>query len=365
MHNSVSFNFSQINSGGSSKPTDFSNLMPQDISPAIAEKVEALEQNQPFFDRLMFFDPDFMATLPAFLEPLDPIVEAAKDTLVSIHDYTGLPWWAVICGTCITARLTLMPLIYLQFKRTSKLTAVIPVITQVKKLTDRSKMPKHKKWFHFSKVTFKIIRKQKLKAFRLVIYNACHFPLLLTLIWTIRRLLVVEGVKDQSLLWVPSLCAIDPFYIIPAVTVAGYYWNLGRFITKENQHTIISRAKSFGQVLVILWLPILCNWPSAIALYMLTNALFSIAQTSLLVRPEFYRMVDPKMLLYQFILKVVEFDKVQSETLVDAIKTGEESLKDRAIKEEILIENMKTTLKQLENQKYDVVKSNLDEQNKQ
>jgi len=49
MHNSVSFNFSQINSGGSSKPTDFSNLMPQDISPAIAEKVEALEQNQPFF----------------------------------------------------------------------------------------------------------------------------------------------------------------------------------------------------------------------------------------------------------------------------------------------------------------------------
>ena len=49
---------------------------------------------------------------------------------------------------------------------------------------------------------------------------------------------------------------------------------------------------------------------------MLTNALFSIAQTSLLVRPEFYRMVDPKMLLSQFILKIVEFDKVQSETLV-------------------------------------------------
>ena len=26
----------------------------------------------------MFFDPDFMATLPVFLEPLDPVVEAAK-----------------------------------------------------------------------------------------------------------------------------------------------------------------------------------------------------------------------------------------------------------------------------------------------
>ena len=26
----------------------------------------------------MFFDPDFMATLPVFLEPLDPLVEASK-----------------------------------------------------------------------------------------------------------------------------------------------------------------------------------------------------------------------------------------------------------------------------------------------
>ena len=29
-------------------------------------------------DRLMFFDPDFMSTLPILLEPLDPLVEASK-----------------------------------------------------------------------------------------------------------------------------------------------------------------------------------------------------------------------------------------------------------------------------------------------
>jgi hypothetical protein len=49
---------------------------------------------------------------------------------------------------------------------------------------------------------------------------------------------------------------------------------------------------------------------------MLTNAIFSIVQTTILVQPSFYRLVDPKMLLYQFIIRVVEYDKAQSEALV-------------------------------------------------
>lgn len=49
---------------------------------------------------------------------------------------------------------------------------------------------------------------------------------------------------------------------------------------------------------------------------MLTNAIFSIFQTTLLTRPEFYRFVDPKMLLAQFIIRVVEYDKNQSDALI-------------------------------------------------
>ena len=63
-----------------------------------------------------------------------------------------------------------MPLIYFQFKRTSKLASVmkivflgfivqiVPVVTQIKKVTDKSKLQKYKKWFLFSKVTFRIVR---------------------------------------------------------------------------------------------------------------------------------------------------------------------------------------------------------------
>jgi len=246
-----------------------------------------------------------------------------------------------------------LPLIYFQMKRTGKVAEIVPVVTQLKRLTERSKLPKTKKWFLFSKLAFKVIRQQKLKALRLVMFNFFHFPILITFVWTIRRLLVEESVKKEALLWIPSLCTIDPFYITPFVTIAAYYWNLQRFITKENQHTLISRLKSFGQGLLILWLPILCNWPAAIVWYMLTNAMFSIFQTSLLVHPAFFRAVDPKMMLYQFVIRVVEYDKKQSQTIVDAIKTGEESYLDKSVEEEQLVENMKEVLQKMNAEKYE------------
>ena len=76
----------------------------------------------------MFFDPDMMATLPVLLDRFDPAVEAGKDALVTLHDFVGVPWWGVLGMACLMARTTLLPLIYLQMKRTSKLAAVVPAI---------------------------------------------------------------------------------------------------------------------------------------------------------------------------------------------------------------------------------------------
>lgn len=50
----------------------------QSLAPAVQEKLQKLESSQPFFDRLIFFDPDVMATLPTPLQMFDPIVEKTK-----------------------------------------------------------------------------------------------------------------------------------------------------------------------------------------------------------------------------------------------------------------------------------------------
>ena len=42
---------------------------------------------------------------------------------------------------------------------------------------------------------------------------------------------------------------------------------------------------------------------------MLSNAIFSIIQTTILISPKFLRLVEPKMLIYQMMLRIVEYDK--------------------------------------------------------
>ena len=61
---------------------------------------------------------------------------------------------------------------------------------------------------------------------RLFLYNLFNIPLLITTVWSIRRLLVEESVKNTPFLWINSLAVIDPYYVLPILTVAGYYYNL-------------------------------------------------------------------------------------------------------------------------------------------
>ena len=68
-----------------------------------------------------------MATLPEPLMMFDPIVEKTKDFLVHLHNM-GIPWWGVLGVSCIFVRLSIMPLIFLQLSRASRLTALLPVV---------------------------------------------------------------------------------------------------------------------------------------------------------------------------------------------------------------------------------------------
>jgi hypothetical protein len=38
---------------------------------------------------------------------------------------------------------------------------------------------------------------------RLFLYNVFHVPMLITLIWSIRRLLIDESFKNTAFLWIP------------------------------------------------------------------------------------------------------------------------------------------------------------------
>ena len=134
---------------------------------------------------------------------------------------------------------------------------------------------------------------------------------------------------------------------MPILTVALYYWNFQRFITKENAHSLISRIRGMCQIFLILWLPFLCYWPSGIVLYMFSNALISVVQTTLLTRSWFTHKITPKIVMYNYLLGVVEYDKSKSQAIMDSIRTGEDSLVDRAINEEVLFEQTNVMVEKL------------------
>jgi hypothetical protein len=49
---------------------------------------------------------------------------------------------------------------------------------------------------------------------------------------------------------------------------------------------------------------------------MFANAAFSIVQTTVMASPSFYRLTSPKNMIYQYIIRLVEYDKAQSQALV-------------------------------------------------
>lgn len=50
---------------------------------------------------------------------------------------------------------------------------------------------------------------------------------------------------------------------------------------------------------------------------------------------------------YNYMLSTVEYDKSMSESIVEAIKSGEESLKEKAIKESVLLTQTQIMIQKL------------------
>ena len=92
-----------------------------------------------------------------------------------------------------------------------------------------------------------------------------------------------------------NLAEIDPYYILPTLTIGMYYWNFERFITPENKDTLMSKIRIACQYFLILWYPFLCCWPSGIVIYMCTNALMSILQSNLMKKPWFLNKIAPEV----------------------------------------------------------------------
>lgn len=115
---------------------------------------------------------------------------------------------------------------------------------------------------------------------------------------------------------------MDPYFILPTLTIALYYYNFQRFITPENEKTLITKVRRVCQAFLIIWYPFLCCWPAGITLYMTCNALVSVLQSTMMKSKWWVQKMNQKIVLYNSVLQTVEYDKGTSEGIIQGIRKG-------------------------------------------
>jgi len=261
---------------------------------SLENKAEMLEQAKPSHDQFIFFDPDIMANVPWFFSWITPYVDFVRNLLLSFTEFTGLPYWVPITMLCLTIRCSLLPLTMIQMRKISEIAKTAPVIAQVKRATDLSTLSKPNRYWRIFRAFCNLSREMKLRPMLLFSFNLIHIPILITNVWVIRTSMAEPLLRESSFLWMPSYIAIDPYFILPFLVCGTYYYNFGRFITKENKYTLMGRIRGGCQIFTILWFPVLCYWPSCITFYLLLNAGFTVFQTSLTGTMWFMRRMNPK-----------------------------------------------------------------------
>lgn len=237
-----------------------------------------------------------LSRLPNFLSFADPYVQKASDTILQFQQYTGLPWPMVIALVCLSVRLTILPLFLLQTKKLSVFALKVNISQEIKRLVDHTRESKKDRYLSLFRLFRQVDKNLKLKPMRLVLYNVIHIPFLIFMIFSVRRAIAHPDVKDQAFLWAANFIEIDPYYIMPLITVGIFYYIFGRGVTALNRHTMLGRIRTTCQTLMILWLPILSSWPAPIVFYIMCNAFFSLFQARLTSSPLMLRLMQPKVL---------------------------------------------------------------------
>jgi len=144
------------------------------------------------------------------------------DALMSLHNLTGLPWWATIAATTLMIRLLVFRLVIEGQKHNVRLQAVSP---QMSELTDRMKVAAAEKDQVGQQLAQSalqgLFKKHDVHPLRAIKVPLVQFPVFLSMFYGLRRL--AEAPLPQFLeggfSWVTDLTATDPYLILPALSV--------------------------------------------------------------------------------------------------------------------------------------------------
>lgn len=186
-----------------------------------------------FYKKLRFidFDAKYLNEIPFVFKPLTPPIHFAKSMILDINSYLGLPWWLVLMISAFFVRVCIFPLVLIQMKKMSKFGPVWPILVHLKEGFKTSNFKRFTNIVSVYNIYKFISKSEKIRIRSIFIYNLAYYPLLITMVYAIRNVLGDPLLSDASFLYLNTLTDIDPYYILPTLTISIYYYNFERFIT--------------------------------------------------------------------------------------------------------------------------------------
>ena len=121
-----------------------------------------------------------------------------------------------------------------------------------------------------------------------------QIPVFIVMVLSIRKLSFEnDDLAGKGILWFKDLNEPDPYMVLPLAACLLNYINLGRGITKENEHWFINRFRSFFQVLQFFHLPFTHKWPAGAFIYWISSSAFVFLQGTIQRKPWFMNWINP------------------------------------------------------------------------
>lgn len=158
------------------------------------------------------------------------------DHAISFQSVTNLPWWSLIIFSCIAMRVPLYPL----NKLTRKLFCEFPIWPTIKwvilAVTTLDPTSIVSRFRLAIKSMREMVKKESESTPLYVFHKMVHYPLVGVMCSTLYEI-STRGVFDNlAFLHLESLSAIDPYFLLPLLTICINYLNCSRFIYKSNRH---------------------------------------------------------------------------------------------------------------------------------
>ena len=246
-----------------------------------------------------------------------PLIVGTQDILISGHDFTGLPWWAIIVFTTIVLRFSItLPLARLQAITLAKVELLQPTLNEVIDALKHNISIKGKRSGQSAEEvdrTFRqearlytrdIYKREKCNPLKLYFLPWVQLPLWITISLALRNisgyfpkesgatdvLPCSAELKTEGMFWLTDLTVSDPYFILPVIIGISNLMNIELNTLKRQapskKQLIITRVFRFLTIGMVL---AASQVPSAMSLYWATSSSYGLAQNLAVLHPKVRR----------------------------------------------------------------------------